>query len=61
MRLANFVGLTQTMALLANSPPVDAGTSVGAQPTGQRGRPCFGQVAAGTFEFRDHIFSDGFE
>jgi hypothetical protein len=54
-------GLTQTMALPANSPAVDAGTSLGSLPTDQRGYPRFGPVDVGAFEFEDHIFSDGFQ
>ncbi|MCE9560458.1 MAG: right-handed parallel beta-helix repeat-containing protein, partial [Planctomycetes bacterium] len=43
-------GPTQTMALLVGSPAINAGTSVGAPPTDQRGFPRIGGVAIGAFE-----------
>jgi len=54
-------GRTQTMALPANSPAVDAGTALGAPATDQRGQARFGAVDVGAYEFViDEIFADGF-
>jgi hypothetical protein len=59
---ANNGGLTQTMALPASSPAIDAGTSLGALPTDQRGDPRVGPIDIGAFEYQgDHIFANGFE
>ncbi|MDR3389150.1 MAG: choice-of-anchor Q domain-containing protein [Rudaea sp.] len=55
-------GYTQTMALPANSPAVNAGTSTGALPTDQRGVSRFGNVDIGAYEFApDEIFANGFD
>jgi len=59
---ANNGGPTQTMALLANSPAIDAGTSLGALPNDQRGDPRFGPIDVGAFEYQgDNIFANGFQ
>jgi hypothetical protein len=42
--IANNGGLTETLALSATSPAVDAGTSTNAPPVDQRGRPRVGAV-----------------
>ena len=48
--LGNYGGTGQTMALLPGSPAIDAGTSVGAPTTDQRGMPRVGGVDIGEFE-----------
>ena len=54
-------GLTETMALPALSPAVNAGTATGALPRDQRGQNRFGAVDIGAYEFVvDLIFADGF-
>lgn len=50
--LANNGGPTQTMALLAGSPAINAGTSTGSPTTDQRGMPRVGQVDIGAYEFQ---------
>lgn len=52
--LTNNGGLTCTMALLANSPTINAGVTVGAPETDQRGvnRPQGSSVDIGSFEFQ---------
>ncbi|HZS46659.1 MAG TPA: choice-of-anchor Q domain-containing protein [Blastocatellia bacterium] len=52
--LQNHGGPTQTMALLAGSPAIDAGNNTGAPATDQRGiaRPQNGIVDIGAYEFR---------
>jgi hypothetical protein len=55
-------GPTQTMALGAGSPAVDAGTTSGALPHDQRGLPRVGAVDIGAYELQgDAIFANGFE
>ncbi len=55
-------GLTETMALVANSAGVDSGTSTGAPATDQRGRVRYAAVDIGAYELQsDAIFDDGFE
>jgi hypothetical protein len=54
-------GHTQTMALPANSPAINAGTAIGAAATDQRGVSRYGLVDIGAYEFApDLIFADGF-
>jgi hypothetical protein len=48
--LGNYGGPTQTMPLLPGSPGIDAGTSVGASSTDQRGFSRVGSVDIGAFE-----------
>src|SRR6185295_10516500 len=48
---ANNGGLTETMALPAQSPAVNAGTATGALPRDQRGQNRFGAVDIGAYEF----------
>lgn len=60
--IANNGGLTETLALSATSPAVDAGTSTNAPPVDQRGRPRVGAVDVGAYEYAgDGLFADGFE
>jgi hypothetical protein len=61
--IADNGGPTQTMALPAKSPAVDAGSAMGAPPSDQRGLPRFGPVDVGAFELQDEVelFADGFE
>ena len=55
-------GPTETMAIAAASPAVDAGTSTGAPPTDQRGFARVGAVDIGAFERQgDPIFGNGFD
>lgn len=56
-------GPTETLALAAASPAIDAGSANGAPPTDQRGLPRFGAVDIGAFERQDTsvLFADGFE
>ncbi|MCI0697887.1 T9SS type A sorting domain-containing protein [candidate division KSB1 bacterium] len=49
--LAHNGGQTQTIALLSDSPAIDAGTSVGAPPTDQRGFLRDSKPDIGSFEF----------
>ncbi|NLM72391.1 MAG: hypothetical protein GX181_10605 [Synergistaceae bacterium] len=51
--LADNIGPTKTMALLAGSPAIDAGTSEGAPATDQRGvkRPQGSGIDIGAYEF----------
>jgi hypothetical protein len=60
--IANNGGPTETLALSATSPAVDAGTSTNAPPVDQRGRPRVGGVDVGAYEYAgDGLFADGFE
>ena len=60
--IADNGGRTQTMALLAGSPAIDAGTATGAPATDQRGMSRNGAVDIGSYELQaDAIFGDGFE
>lgn len=60
--IANNGGLTETLALSAASPAVDAGTSTNAPPVDQRGRPRAGAVDVGAYEYAgDGLFANGFE
>ncbi len=61
--LGNNGGPTETRALLAGSPAIDAGTAVGALATDQRGLPRFGAVDIGAFEVQpsNALFANGFE
>lgn len=55
-------GLTQTMAVGADSPAIDAGTSDQAPVLDQRGLPRVGAVDIGAYERQpDAIFVDGFD
>ncbi|UXI67553.1 choice-of-anchor Q domain-containing protein [Tahibacter amnicola] len=55
-------GLTETMALPAASPAINAGTATGAPATDQRGVGRVGAVDAGAYEFQgDIIFRNGFQ
>jgi hypothetical protein len=56
-------GPTETLALAAASPAIDAGSANGAPATDQRGLPRFGPVDIGAFELQDQsvLFADGFE
>ncbi len=56
-------GPTETMALPANSPAVNAGTTTGAPAGDQRGLPRFGAVDVGAFELQNasQVFRNGFE
>lgn len=55
-------GLTQTMALPGGSAAIDAGTATAAPATDQRGRPRFGAVDIGAYEWQpDAIFANGFD
>ena len=49
--LGNYGGPTQTIPLLPGSPAIDAGTSVGAPATDQRGFPRYGPVDIGAYEY----------
>lgn len=61
--MADNGGPTETMALTAQSPAVDAGSAMGAPPSDQRGLPRFGPVDVGAFELQDDaaLFGNGFE
>ena len=50
--LGNFGGPTQTMALLPNSPAINAGDLSFAPTTDQRGLPRFGNTDIGAFEYQ---------
>jgi hypothetical protein len=55
-------GPTETMAIAAGSPAVDAGSSTNALPFDQRGLPRVGAVDIGAFEYQgDAIFANGFD
>jgi hypothetical protein len=55
-------GWTETMAIAPGSPAIDAGTSVGAPPTDQRGYARNGAVDIGAYEWQgDTVFRDGFD
>ena len=49
--LGNYGGTTQTIALLAGSPAINAGTATGAPTTDQRGAARVGATDIGAFEF----------
>jgi CSLREA domain-containing protein len=53
--LANHGGPTPTMALLAGSPAINAGTSAGAPSTDQRGLGRVGAVDIGAFEYQTPV------
>ena len=60
--LASNGGPTQTQALLAGSPAINAGNDVGAPPTDQRGFPRVGVSDIGAFEFQGlDADGDGFD
>lgn len=61
--LADNGGPTRTMALLAGSPAIDAGTATGALPADQRGLPRVGAVDIGAYEVQaaPGLFANGFE
>jgi len=55
-------GPTETMAIAASSPAVDAGSASAAPPTDQRGYPRAGAVDIGAYEWQpDLIFENGFD
>ena len=55
-------GLTETMGVPNGSPALNAGTSMGAPMSDQRGKPRNGAVDIGSFELQaDTIFVNGFE
>jgi hypothetical protein len=59
--LADNGGPTQTAAIPADSPALNAGTSTGAPATDQRGFPRVGAVDIGAYEFFvDEIFASRF-
>ncbi len=51
--LGNYGGATPTLALLSNSPAINAGTTTGALPTDQRGASRVGLVDIGAFELNN--------
>jgi hypothetical protein len=55
--LANNGGPTQTMALLFNSPAINAGQSIFAPGTDQRGQPRFGNTDIGAFEYQFKVLN----
>jgi parallel beta-helix repeat protein len=55
--LANNGGPTQTMALLPNSPAINAGNSINAPTTDQRGLTRFGNTDIGAFEYQFKVIS----
>jgi parallel beta-helix repeat protein len=55
--LGNYGGPTQTVPLLPGSPAIDAGTSIGAPSTDQRGLARYGNVDIGSFESQGFNFS----